>query len=452
MSTDVSVHADAHARQRLPLLDKTGISAVIAAALWTTAVVLSLAWIQHNRHIPSIRALNFPLLITAVVVLHVYWFVNVVSYPFMGSLSCNVEFWLLSVNLPVGVTFYQFHNFRFLDVCLGRERWDRNDARRPRGSGCAYGLVLWLIYVAFAKPKADELDTFWGSTLWFVPSVMVLEAAALYYPMKDIISSARVIHHVPRRPATPVARPSHPDPPPSSFRDDFEAMLGGDMNSLLTFVITKDYSGENILFLHHVKTWKANWARLSQNHISRESLHRHMFSLAVEIYATYVSLHTANFPINIPDRIYSAFENMFSEATQLTRSTEANSTIVPFDSASEITLVEGGQPSIPLQTLSHGSRGAATIGRRPLADVPRPPLVRPQPSDMMVERYVEVLLGDLKKMSNEPAVLPEDVTIPEGFDENVFDEAERSVKTLVLRDTWPKFLRHQGAQDVAQAV
>ena len=31
--------------------------------------------------------------------------------------------------------------------------------------------------------------------------------------------------------------------------------------------------------------------------------------------------------------------------------------------------------------------------------------------------------------------------IPEGFDATIFDDAERSIKYLVLTNTWPKFVR-----------
>nr|KMM71370.1 hypothetical protein CPAG_07677 [Coccidioides posadasii RMSCC 3488] len=421
-----------------------------------------------------------------------------------------MEFWLMSLVLPIGVMLYQFHNFDVLALIMGYRtnteddplyyqdrgfrgilrRWERYWLAPPviraaelvflllmilwqQSFGqvpgallyshglCAhtgvclrfshgvlkqYGpcwLLLWVVKVAARKPDASELDSFWGSTLWFLPLVTVLEAAALYLPLQTI-SYMRKFLRLCAQNHTVVEPLETPPLSPTSPRADLNAVIDGDMSAILSFVLTKDYSAENILFLRHVRNWKANWERFSADHDNPESLRRHMFTHGVEIYSTYVSLRTANFPVNIEAAISSALDNIFSEATQLSASGDSGNLITPFDSVIDTSQGNHSEPAIPLRNLGRQSSSSS----RPR----RAPSMTENASSEMVERYVKVILADLKKIEERPSSMPEGFTIPEAFDKDVFEEAERSVMNLVLRDTWPKFLRSEGRHEAGRAT
>ncbi|TPX20313.1 hypothetical protein DIZ76_016201 [Coccidioides immitis] len=550
MSSPLSLRA--HGSSQLPILDTIGIGSLVAATIWTLSVFSALVWILHNMHIRPIRLLNLHVLFWSVIILHGFWLVNVLAYPLMGPMSCAMEFWLMSLVLPIGVMLYQFHNFDVLALIMGYRtnteddplyyqdrgfrgilrRWERywlappviraaelvflllmilwqfpislvnyltsnkfqehglwssfgNEFECRRGLewfpaifwpsawglivlpwalcthrglpeiqswrpqtiwsllAVMYSVVLWVVKVAARKPDDSELDSFWGSTLWFLPLVTVLEAAALYLPLQTI-SYMRKFLRLCAQNHTVVEPLETPPLSPTSPRADLNAVIDGDMSAILSFVLTKDYSAENILFLRHVRNWKANWERFSADHDNPESLRRHMFTHAVEIYSTYVSLRTANFPVNIEAAISSALDNIFSEATQLSASGDSGNLITPFDSVIDTSQGNNSEPAIPLRNLGRQSSSSS----RPR----RAPSMTENASSEMVERYVEVILADLKKIEERPSSMPEAFTIPEAFDKDVFEEAERSVMNLVLRDTWPKFLRSEGRHEAGRAT
>lgn len=267
---------------------------------------------------------------------------------------------------------------------------------------------------------------------------MIWQGISLYFPISDALATRRLIREFPGAvsPEVPFQRLQQGPTTAISLREELDLLLGGDMTSLLTFVLTQDYSAENILFLHQIRTWKAKWFQLAPNFTNTGSLRKHMYDCAIELYATYINIHSANFPVNLESAISYALDSMFSDAMLLSRHTGSGNNIAPFESISDITLVnsESGTPT-PTQM---GSRSRRALRRQVIDDFGA------SFSGVMVERYIETMLADLKRMSEEPRSVSEDFGIPDGFNETVFDEAERSVKTLVLRDTWPKYRRYEG--------
>jgi hypothetical protein len=177
---------------------------------------------------------------------------------------------------------------------------------------------------------------------------------------------------------------------------------------LLQFAALKDFSGENVSFLTHVAEWQRGWFVS----IGSTQQQRHQqFIVAVCIYTSFVSLEFSEFPINIGSREMKHLNDVFSAAAAaLMRRTSMSSTsdsVTPFDcappdSSSTVDLKTG----INLDTLGRANLNSAT---------PR-----------------------MTELGHDEALA--DVDIPAAFNPEIFENAVREIKYLVLTNTWPKFV------------
>ena len=214
-----------------------------------------------------------------------------------------------------------------------------------------------------------------------------------------------------------------------------EKALEVNATPLLYFSATKDFTGENIIFLMWVRHFRAWWARARREHglISYQSRYR-LFRSATEIFITSVHTKTAEFPINIEGRIRLKLEAVFRGAlwTMEAEGRVRNSNLVdPFDQQSELDwLASVKAPAFPAQRLGYQ----------------RPALSRDSSQDTKVESSMqeqeqEQILGMATTGPNLGPVDPEDaVPIPPEFNEHIFDEAEQEVKYMVVTNTWPRFI------------
>jgi hypothetical protein len=101
--------------------------------------------------------------------------------------------------------------------------------------------------------------------------------------------------------------------------------------------------------------------------------------------------------------------------------------ITPFDPVFDIAGTEASTTSFPMTTI-----GSAPSHRYShyLDNFP----------SLMMESYEDILLRCHKNIVLMIPRVPRDLEIPIKFNEKVFDEAVNSVQTLVLHDTWPKFV------------
>jgi hypothetical protein len=196
-----------------------------------------------------------------------------------------------------------------------------------------------------------------------------------------------------------------------------EKALTVNATPLLHFAVTKEFTGENIVFLMQVRDWHAAWncAVRDFGTVTGQVKHR-LFNIAVEIFATSVHTKTADFPVNVEGKIRSSLEAIFGSAVIGIKHVDEN-IVDPFN---------------------HHSLGSMGL---------KPPRSIPSKFDYDVcENYnasdsQENFIGSAK---NDLGVIPEvpetAANIPAGFDEHVFDEAEASVKYMVITNTWPKFV------------
>ena len=180
-----------------------------------------------------------------------------------------------------------------------------------------------------------------------------------------------------------------------------EYVLERNPTPLQEFSALRDFSGENIAFLTSVAEWKTSLPPSVHDGTKDEStreLVRERFNRALRIYAEFISIKDAEFPINISSTELKKLEGVFeSSARVLYGEKREVDPATPFDFGSF-----SGNAAADASSTSSGLEKKASA------------------SEDRVQFW-----GD----------------IPNEFDETVFDDAEKHIKYLVLTNTWPKFVK-----------
>lgn len=172
------------------------------------------------------------------------------------------------------------------------------------------------------------------------------------------------------------------------------------------FSALREFSGENIAFLLAVSEWKKSLPPSIRDCTSprdcdvNELTHEH-FNRALHIYTEFVNLYHADFPINIPFKEFTKLERIFEYPNRILYGNKCEvNPIAPF-----------ATPSFSFEPPSTSSSSKD------------PEAIPVSFSDAFKDRAY--YWGK----------------VPEEFDASVFDDAEQSIKLLVLTNTWPKFIR-----------
>ena len=174
-----------------------------------------------------------------------------------------------------------------------------------------------------------------------------------------------------------------------------EYVLERNPTPLQEFSALRDFSGENIAFLTCVVEWEASLPESVRNGAADDAsqeLVRERFNRALRIYAEYISVKDAEFPINIGSHELKKLEAVF----------------------------EG--PARILYGEKREVDAATPFDRLGFEDTPSSSEL--DKADGAIEDRVQ-FWG----------------SIPAGFGVGVFDESEKHVKYLVLTNTWPKFVK-----------
>jgi hypothetical protein len=214
-----------------------------------------------------------------------------------------------------------------------------------------------------------------------------------------------------------------------------EKALHTNPTPLLLFAALKDFSGENISFLNHVRDWKADWRPSIERfgvpkkaHVKQpdgNALRRKQFNAAVQIYASFVSVQYSDFPINLSFAHRRELGAIFDAATSSISTQVHNNPATPFDDAER-----GGIEDGVLVATTYLNDSTEQI--------------LPRQGAMSSSSCKRIGLACLDSR------LPGDVTIPDAFGPHVFDDAEESIKYMVLTNTWPKFVTAGYASSVEQ--
>jgi hypothetical protein len=190
---------------------------------------------------------------------------------------------------------------------------------------------------------------------------------------------------------------------------------------LLEFAASREFTGENIVFLMQVRDWRAAWNRAMRDFgtVTGQVKYR-LFNIAVEIFATSVHTKTAEFPINVGAKIRSNLETVFGPAVVGTNRLDDN-IVDPFNRYSLRNI--GVEPPTHL---------ASRFDYEKLRD---------SQFSSNAARSQESIVPSSKTDLDVIVEIPEcEADVPDGFDQHIFDEAEASVKYMVVTNTWPKFV------------
>lgn len=192
-----------------------------------------------------------------------------------------------------------------------------------------------------------------------------------------------------------------------------EKALTMNAQPLLEFAASREFTGENIVFLMQVRDWRAAWNRAIRDFgtVTGQVRYR-LFNIAVEIFATSVHTKTAAFPINVGSKIRSSLETTFGPAVVTVNYLDEN-IVDPFNRHS--LLVSKFDHDVAKLRNSQSNGNAA----------------------WSQESVIPSSKTDLDIIHEVPEC---EADIPDGFDQHVFDDAEASVKYMVVTNTWPKFV------------
>ncbi|PNY27940.1 Uncharacterized protein TCAP_02136 [Tolypocladium capitatum] len=294
---------------------------------------------------------------------------------------------------------------------------------------------MWL--VALYVPAMESVNKYWIPPQWIAVSIMMMEIFTVFLPCWEVmrhqtlrqetldsIAQWESNNKVSRSGARPPnSAPTVVESIMSGWKSTngsvktnnsgesiltmsaLEYVLERNPTPLQEFSALRDFSGENIAFLTCVAEWKNSLPRVvregakgARDQNTRE-LVRERFNRALRIYAEFVSTRDAEFPINISSQDLKKLEGVFEGSARTLYGEKRDvDVITPFDT-----------PEFPIKCpptatscSSHGSE--KSIG----------------------EDRVQFWGA-----------------VPETFDEAVFDDAEKSIKYLVLTNTWPKFVRER---------
>lgn len=125
-------------------LDGYGISLLVFAGVYTLILYAACLYVWSLRKHPIVKMRNTGLTITSLLVLHVYLFMIFMIYPVNGAFPCSVEFWIMSLYLPIGFGLFQAQNQQLLIVSRGQQQLAKTNVMyKPLGTG-RRGLEGWI--------------------------------------------------------------------------------------------------------------------------------------------------------------------------------------------------------------------------------------------------------------------------------------------------------------------
>jgi hypothetical protein len=107
--------------------DGYGISTFAFGIVYTLVFYVTCLYLWLNRNHAAVKMRNIALSLTAVLILHVYLFMVFAVYYLNGLFPCNVEFWSMSIYLPLGIALFQASNQDLLIVSRGQIQLLRTD-------------------------------------------------------------------------------------------------------------------------------------------------------------------------------------------------------------------------------------------------------------------------------------------------------------------------------------
>ncbi len=223
--------------------------------------------------------------------------------------------------------------------------------------------------------------------------------------------------------------------------DSLDECLNGTYNPLQIYASCEEFNGENIMFLVRVLSFKNSYSTtLATPNTDPSRVRTSLFRTALSIFISLVHTETAAYPINIEFPIYAKLDAIFGAATTLVASTTSSrrsnsTTSTPRKSA--VAPWEEPAPISPTTTNEHEHEHECDEGDD--FQMHAMPITRPSSSHHSSEHIIPVPASP--RDEHDPHDPLADFQVPADFNENVFDDAYKSIRHMVWTETWQRFMQ-----------
>ncbi|KAG6033340.1 hypothetical protein E4U41_006932 [Claviceps citrina] len=534
MGSELGITPDSRPQARL---DPVGIWWICWACTWTVLLLCGAGYLIRNRQAPILRVRGIGLSLSAVALLHLYWFSVQVAYVLGALTPGETEYWIMGTYLPLGIGLFHASNSRFLYVAQAQQKYLRRPpsdmplrrSRRGLGSvgrfsrldytsrmvflvglGMCFQLLLTILMYLISRKfhhgwglpgtavhgtdmeQKTEMGRgweWWPGIFWqfvwawlvapyilwrsrhihdthgwrvqtigcavagIAISIWVLQLLTVFLPCwevrrasnlrqgtldsiaqwecknkasssstKSVHTASTIVDSLMTGTKSTAGSVKSTDSQESILTmSALEHVLERNPAPLQEFSSLRDFSGENVAFLTSVAEWKASLPKTADrvgkrtgttDESTTRELVREMFNRALRIYAEFISIHDADFPINISSPELKKLEAVFEpSARALYGSKPEVDPATPFDFFAAAPAAKSRCIDATSTTTTTTSSCSSSSTSEACPDLD---------GDDHVQFWGEV---------------------PESFDGTVFDEAVKHVKYLVLTNTWPKFVK-----------
>lgn len=137
MGSELGVTADSKSQVNL---DNVGIWWICWACIWTVLLLCGMGYLIRNRHAQILRIRDIGLSLSAVVLLHLYWFSVQLAYVLGPLTPAESEYWIMGTYLPLGIALFHASNSRFLYVAQAQQKYLNRQSDKPMHTRRGVGL------------------------------------------------------------------------------------------------------------------------------------------------------------------------------------------------------------------------------------------------------------------------------------------------------------------------
>lgn len=93
------------------------------AIVWSIILFSAMGFLWYHRRLPQLQMRRLPLVFAAMISLHIYYLIVLVAYVLGSAYPCVVEYWVMSILLPLGIALFQIANTQFLWIAAQQRRY-----------------------------------------------------------------------------------------------------------------------------------------------------------------------------------------------------------------------------------------------------------------------------------------------------------------------------------------
>lgn len=181
------------------ILDKVGWSYIGIVIGWTLILSAGMIFLWSRRQLPHLHMRRLPLVFTSIMFLHIYWTLVTLAYVIGPFVPCGLEYWFMSVLVPLGIALFQVANTQFLHIASQQKAFAStqsltNLGRPIRSSALhSYKGSLW----HRMRTRLRAMDKLTGMCTYVVLAIAVEVALTLLIYLLSRNSIRILVHFLP---------------------------------------------------------------------------------------------------------------------------------------------------------------------------------------------------------------------------------------------------------------